>query len=332
MGKDAKPGFLLYHSDLHLLESLTDGEFRAVILALLSLSETGQDTAPAGAAGMAYRFMAQKVMVDAKTYKQIGEKRRSSVQSRWSKDPEQEAAQDGTQGDTLPGALKTSDSNVYIAIQTDTNDTNVSDVSGAIQTDTNDTNVPFVSPRVQTDTNDTIEHNRNRNEMKGNEIKEDEEDTRVRAREDPPREDLLDPGKVDGLSQYLANNLLPMSPGNWEALNEIMSQGIDAALVRYAVDVALAHGARVWAYVQSVLNRWIVSGVRTVEQARAQSGARKDKAAASGPGNAAAAFAALADKYAKEQNGEAKTIDQGGDGNSFARYCVGLSQIPLGEF
>ena len=301
-----KPGFLLYHSDLHLLESLTDGEFRAVILALLSLSETGQDTAPAGAAGMAYRFMAQKVMEDARTYKQIGEKRRSAVQSRWSKDPEQEAAQQGKQGD----------SNAF----------------SEIQTDTNDTIVPFVSPRVQTDTNDTIEHNRNRNEMKGNEIKEDEEDTRVRAREDPPREDLLDPGKVDGLSQYLANNLLPMSPGNWEALNEIMSQGIDAALVRYAVDVALAHGARVWAYVQSVLNRWIVSGVRTVEQARAQSGARKDKAAASGPGNAAAAFAALADKYAKEQNGEAKTIDQGGDGNSFARYCVGLSQIPLGEF
>ena len=301
-----KPGFLLYHSDLHLLESLTDGEFRAVILALLSLSETGQDTAPAGAAGMAYRFMAQKVMEDAKTYKQIVEKRRSAVQSRWSKDPEQKAAQEGKQGD----------SNAF----------------SDIQTDTNDTNVPFVSGAKQTDTNGTIEHNRNRNEMKGNEIKEDEEDTRTRTREDPPREDLLDPGEVDGLSQYLANNLLPMSPGNWEALNEIMSQGIDAALVRYAVDVALAHGARVWAYVQSVLNRWIVSGVRTVEQARAQSGARKDKAAASGPGNAAAAFAALADKYAKEQNGEAKTIDQGGDGNSFARYCVGLSQIPLGEF
>ena len=316
MGKDAKPGFLLYHSDLHLLESLTDGEFRAVILALLSLSETGRDTAPAGAAGMAYRFMAQKVMEDAKTYKQIGEKRRSSVQSRWSKDPEQEAAQDKIQGDTLPVALKTSDSNVSGAIQTDTNDTNVSDVSGAIQTDTND----------------TIEHNRNRNEMKRNEIKEDEEDTRVRAREDPPREDLLDPGEAEGLSQYLANNLLPMSPGNWEALNEIMSHGIDAALVRYAVDVALAHGARVWAYVQSVLNRWIVSGVRTVEQAKAASVARRGKGEATGPGSASAAFAALADKYAKEQNGEAKTIDQGGDGDSFARYCVGLSQIPLGEF
>lgn len=306
MGKDAKPGFLLYHSDLHLLESLTDVEFRAVILALLSLSETGQDTAPAGAAGMAYRFMAQKVMEDARTYKQIGEKRRSAVQSRWSKDPEQEAAQEGKQGD----------SNVFSEIQTDTNDTNVSDVSGAIQTDTNDTN----------------EHNRNRNEMKGNEIKEDEEDTRTRTREDPPREDLLDPGEVDGLSQYLANNLLPMSPGNWEALNELMSQGMDEALVRYAVDLALGHGARAWAYVQSVLNRWIVAGVRTVEQAKAESGARKGKAAASGPGNAAAAFAALANKYAKEQNGEAKTIDQGGDGNSFARYCVGLSQIPLGEF
>ena len=296
-----KPGFLLYHSDLHLLESLTDGEFRAVILALLSLSETGQDTAPAGAAGMAYRFMAQKVMEDARAYKQIGEKRRSAVQSRWSKDPEQEAAQQGKQGD----------SNAF----------------SEIQTDTNDTIVPFVSPRVQTDTNDTIEHNRNRNE-----IKEDEEDTRVRAREDPPREDLLDPGEVDGLSQYLANNLLPMSPGNWEALNEIMSHGIDAALVRYAVDVALAHGARVWAYVQSVLNRWIVSGVRTVEQAKAASGARRGKGEATGPGSASAAFAALADKYAGEQPREGKNDDQSRNGENFANYLVGLSTIPLGEF
>ena len=306
MGKDAKPGFLLYHSDLHLLESLTDGEFRAVILALLSLSETGQDTAPAGAAGMAYRFMAQKVMEDAKTYKQIGEKRRSAVQSRWSKDPEQEAAQEGKQGD----------SNAF----------------SEIQTDTNDTIVPFVSPRAQTDTNDTIEHNRNRNEMKGNEIKEDEEDTRVRAREDPPREDLLDPGKVDGLSQYLANNLLPMSPGNWEALNEIMGKGMDDALVRYAVDVALAHGARTWAYVQSVLNRWIVAGVRTVEQAKAASVARRGKGEATGPGSASAAFAALADKYAGEQPREGKNDDQIRNGENFANYLVGLSTIPLGEF
>lgn len=305
MGKDAKPGFLLYHSDLHLLESLTDGEFRAVILALLSLSETGQDTAPAGAAGMAYRFMAQKVMEDAKTYKQIGEKRRSAVQSRWSKDPEQEAAQEGKQGD----------SNAF----------------SEIQPDTNDTIVQFVSPRIQPDTNDTIEHNRNRNEMKGNEIKEDEEDTRVRAREDPPREDLLDPGEAEGLAQYLANNLLPMSPGNWEALNEIMSHGIDAALVRYAVDVALAHGARVWAYVQSVLNRWIVSGVRTVEQAKAESVARRGKGEATGPGSASAAFAALADKYAGEQPREGKNDDQSRNGENFANYLVGLSTIPLGE-
>lgn len=299
-----KPGFLLYHSDLHLLESLTDGEFRAVILALLSLSETGQDTALAGAAGMAYRFMAQKVTEDAKSYKQIGEKRRSAVQSRWSKDPEQEAAQEGKQGD----------SNAFSEIQTDTNDTNVSDVSGAIQTDTNDTN----------------EHNRTelkRTELNRTEKKEYGGGTRVRAREDPP-----EPGGGGGLAAYLTGNLLPMSPGNWEALNELMSQGMDEALVRYAVDLALGHGARAWAYVQSVLNRWIVAGVRTVEQAKAESGARKGKAAASGPGNAAAAFAALANKYAKEQNGEAKTIDQGGDGDSFARYCVGLSQIPLGEF
>ena len=149
----------------------------------------------------------------------------------------------------------------------------------------------------------------------------------MRAREEPP-----EPGGGGGLAAYLTGNLLPMSPGNWGALNEIMSQGMDEALVRHAVDVALGHGARTWAYVQSVLNRWIVDGVRTVEQAKAESASRKDKAAATGPGTAAAAFAALADKYAGGRPGEVKDYDQGGDGGTFESYCLGLSTIPLGEF
>ena len=311
MGKDAKPGFLLYHSDLHLLESLTDVEFRAVILALLSLSETGQDTAPAGAAGMAYRFMAQKVMEDAKVYKQIGEKRRAASQTRWGK----------MQDDVRENEKVTEDEQSYA------NDANARFALQRIHLH------PSVCKRYKCTRQDASDASGyNRNEMKGNEIKEDEEDTRVRAREDPPREDLLDPGEADGLAQYLSGNLLPMSPGNWEALNEIMSQGIDAALVRYAVDVALAHGARVWAYVQSVLNRWIVSGVRTVEQAKAASGARRGKGEATGPGSASAAFAALADKYAGEQPREGKNDDQSRNGENFANYLVGLSTIPLGEF
>ena len=93
----------------------------------------------------------------------------------------------------------------------------------------------------------------------------------------PPRgdDDDDDGGDVDAdaLSVYLANNLLPMSPGNHASLAELMESGMTDELVRYAVDLANAQGIRTWAYVQSILNRWICEGVRTIGEAKAQKSA-----------------------------------------------------------
>lgn len=88
----------------------------------------------------------------------------------------------------------------------------------------------------------------------------------------PPGGDDDDDG-VDPLRVYLANNLLPMSPGNHASLAELMDAGMTDELVRYAVDLANAQGIRTWAYVQSILNRWICEGVRTIGEAKAQKAA-----------------------------------------------------------
>jgi DnaD/phage-associated family protein len=76
---------------------------------------------------------------------------------------------------------------------------------------------------------------------------------------------------------YLSNNLLPMSSGNMEALRELMEDGITPELVKTAVDIAMGNGVRTWAYVQSILNSWIVAGVKTVAEAKREHEQRKGK-------------------------------------------------------
>jgi DnaD/phage-associated family protein len=76
---------------------------------------------------------------------------------------------------------------------------------------------------------------------------------------------------------YLSNNLLPMSSGNMEALRELMEDGITPELVKTAVDIAMGNGVRTWAYVQSILNGWIVAGVKTVAEAKLEHEQRKGK-------------------------------------------------------
>ncbi|MDO4549303.1 MAG: DnaD domain protein, partial [Clostridia bacterium] len=73
-----------------------------------------------------------------------------------------------------------------------------------------------------------------------------------------------------GLTEYLAGNLHPLSHGNYESLREFMQAGITAEMVMFAVDQAAAKGARNWAYVQAILDRWIVAGVKTLGDAKAR--------------------------------------------------------------
>ena len=185
------------------------------------------------------------------------------------------------------------------------------------------------------------EENREKPLYKNQESRIKNQDTREKNQEPgimpPPNLDtveVIDTGNGDfdgggSLAAYLSNNLLPMSPGNWAALNEIMSQGITEALVCYAVDIATANGKRTWGYVQGILNGWIVAGVRTVGEAKAEHEARKRQGGPPGRMSAGAAFGELARKYALEEAAERDESGNGGDSSSNL-FC--LSSPPVGGF
>lgn len=93
------------------------------------------------------------------------------------------------------------------------------------------------------------------------------------------------PAAVDRLTDYLAQNLLRMSPGNFADLRELMVDGITDDMVRYAVDIANAQGKRTWGYCRGILSRWLVEGVRSVEEAKAARASHGRKNGESPPGS-----------------------------------------------
>ena len=84
------------------------------------------------------------------------------------------------------------------------------------------------------------------------------------AREDPP------PPESMSASQYCEMCLRGMAPGNFEELKTFLDDGLPDDLIRFAVDDACGHGNRTWSYVAKILNRYVVQGIRTVDQARAE--------------------------------------------------------------
>lgn len=74
------------------------------------------------------------------------------------------------------------------------------------------------------------------------------------------------PPPEGGFVAYVEGNLRGMTPGNWEALRSYMEDGMTPELVMRAVDEAAAQGKRSWAYVRSILDRWLREGVTQVEQ------------------------------------------------------------------
>lgn len=80
-----------------------------------------------------------------------------------------------------------------------------------------------------------------------------------------------------GGAAYVENNLRGMSPNNWEELRSYLTDGLTMDVICHAVDEAAANGKRTWAYVRTILNRYLTSGITTVEQAKASDGKPKEQ-------------------------------------------------------
>lgn len=73
------------------------------------------------------------------------------------------------------------------------------------------------------------------------------------------------PPPESGFVAYVEGNLRGMTPGNWDALRTYLEDGMTNELVMRAVDEAAAQGKRSWAYVRSILDRWLQEGITSVE-------------------------------------------------------------------
>ena len=89
----------------------------------------------------------------------------------------------------------------------------------------------------------------------------------------PPQGETPDGGGA----VYVENNLRGMSPNNWEELRSYLVDGLTMDVICHAVDEAAANGKRNWAYVRKILNRYLTSGITTVEQAKASDGKPREQ-------------------------------------------------------
>lgn len=74
--------------------------------------------------------------------------------------------------------------------------------------------------------------------------------------------------------QYVSTNIVGMTAGNWEDLQSMMQDGLSDELIIHGVDEAGAQGVHTWAYLRKILNRYLTSGVTTVEQAKIEEAQR----------------------------------------------------------
>ena len=83
----------------------------------------------------------------------------------------------------------------------------------------------------------------------------------------------------DRLTDKVQRELAGLTDTHRAALREYRSL-LGDGLVEYAVDAAVAHGARSWAYVERILENYRREGVRSAEQARAADEKRRTRSGA----------------------------------------------------
>lgn len=93
------------------------------------------------------------------------------------------------------------------------------------------------------------------------------EETCACAREEPPP-------PPNTLEAYASGQLNYLSPSNMDELADFMTN-MPEDLIRHAIDEACAQGKRTWAYVRSILRRYLQAGFQSVGEVKAAEEARQ---------------------------------------------------------
>ena len=96
---------------------------------------------------------------------------------------------------------------------------------------------------------------------------------------DVPPVRQLSPHSPDRLLDKVQRELTGLTDTHRASLEEYRSR-LGDELVEYAVDAAVAHGARSWAYVERVLQSYVKENIRSVSQAKAADEKRRTRGTA----------------------------------------------------
>lgn len=82
----------------------------------------------------------------------------------------------------------------------------------------------------------------------------------------------------DTLEAYASANLQCLTSGNMAELVSFRAD-LPEDIIRFAIDAANANGVRKWAYVRSILQRWVEAGIKTLGDAKAEAETKRGKKA-----------------------------------------------------
>ena len=92
------------------------------------------------------------------------------------------------------------------------------------------------------------------------------------------RDDGGEKPDFDTLEAYASANLQCLTAGNMAELVSFRAD-LPEDVIRFAIDAANANGVRKWAYVRSILQRWVEAGIKTLGDAKAEAETKRGKKA-----------------------------------------------------
>lgn len=95
------------------------------------------------------------------------------------------------------------------------------------------------------------------------------------------REESAEPVEVLPFVAYCRQNGIPLLPKNFEEIRDFYECGITDDMLDYALEQSVERNSKSFSYIRSIVNRWIVSGAKTLDEIKARDEQfRQDKARA----------------------------------------------------
>jgi DnaD/phage-associated family protein len=61
-----------------------------------------------------------------------------------------------------------------------------------------------------------------------------------------------------------------MSANGYEELRDFLNNGINAEMVEYAVNIARDNGSIAWSYARTIMDSWVLKGIKTLQAAKTE--------------------------------------------------------------